>query len=67
MPIEPTNAGPAIGPPAGAPPTTRRDDVHDTMHGVDIVDPYRRPELPILNKWFHDESAELALLVWQLD
>jgi prolyl oligopeptidase len=35
-------------PSAPAPPTARRDDVHETLHGVDIVDPYR---------WLEDQSA----------
>src|SRR5262245_48276914 len=31
-----------------APPSTRTDNVHDTLHGVDIVDPYR---------WLEDQQS----------
>src|ERR1019366_2753654 len=42
-------AAPAPAPPAPPPPPpTRRDDFHETLHGVDIVDPYR---------WLEDQEA----------
>lgn len=43
-----------------APPATRRDDVHETLHGVDIVDPYRwleDQESPETRAWITAQSA----------
>ena len=43
-----------------APPATRRDDFHETLHGVDIVDPYRwleDQESPETRAWIDAENA----------
>src|SRR5205823_10465649 len=43
-----------------APPATRRDDVHETQHGVDIVDPYRwleDQESPETRVWITAQNA----------
>ena len=38
----------AVAPSFPAPPATRRDDFHETLHGVDLVDPYR---------WLEDDGS----------
>ena len=43
-----------------APPVTRRDDFHETLHGVDIVDPYRWLEeqgAPETRAWIDAENG----------
>jgi prolyl oligopeptidase len=42
-------AAPSAAPSIPSPPATRRDDFHEVLHGVDIVDPYR---------WLEDQESQ---------
>jgi len=57
------------GPVAAQPPPTRRDDVRDTLHGVEIVDPYRWLEdqhSPETRAWIDAENAYTQSLLGKL-
>ena len=50
---------------APAPPGARQDNVKETMHGVEIVDPYRWLEdqkSPETRKWLQEEDAYRPML-----
>jgi prolyl oligopeptidase len=57
----PTAPSAAASPPVVlAPPITRHDDFHETLHGVDIVDPYRwleEQDAPETRAWIEAQSA----------
>ena len=42
-------AAPSAAPSIPSPPATRRDDFHEVLHGVNIVDPYR---------WLEDQESQ---------
>jgi prolyl oligopeptidase len=57
--LAPTPA-PAPAPTGPTPPVARRDDFHETLHGVDLVDPYRwleNQEGPETRAWIDAENA----------
>ncbi|MBL8775747.1 MAG: S9 family peptidase [Acidimicrobiales bacterium] len=65
-PVEPTPAGPASEPAVPAPPPTRRLDLVETLHGIEVADPYRWLEAdddPEVTDWVAAQNARSRALL----